>query len=116
MDTVSPLACRCEPPASCVSRSDEAMTEQDDFFPPEFEDSDSDWATGLEDDFDDLRQASAMSTDVYGDMEVVEESGGGGGGALSRFSAMQKLILALLFLILVVVYGAAAVLAVGLIG
>ena len=90
------------------------MSERDDFFPPEMDDNDADWASGLEDDFDDLRQASSMSTDMYGDMEVVDDSGGG--GLLSRFSSMQKLILAILFLILVVVYGAAAVLAVGLVG
>jgi hypothetical protein len=56
-----------------------------------------------------------MSTDVYGEMEMVDESGGST-GLLGRFSPLQKLILALLFLILVVVYGAAALLAVGLVG
>ena len=94
------------------------MSQQDDLFPPELNDSDSDWATGLDDDFDDLRTASSMSTDVYGDMEMVADrsTGDGGGGMLSRFSALQKLILAVLILVLVVVYGAAALLAVGLVG
>ena len=91
------------------------MSQEDDLFPPDLDDNDSDWASGLDDGFDDLRQQSSMSTDVYGDMEMVEESSGGS-GLLSRLNPLQKLILALLFLVLVVVYGAAALLAVGLLG